>query len=147
MNADQFAESREELEAACAVVLQAKGRDYAGEGGDRFANFKMIAELLNNFHVDVGTPMGTWAVYYMKHVFAILAWIGQRSESEPIKGRFVDARNYLDLGWGMVKEADINKPKAPYIVELPDLSGAPQTCGCGSPRCEGHQGPAGGYQG
>ena len=139
MNADQFAESRKELELACEQVLQAKGRDYAGEGGDRFANFKMIAELLNNFHVDVGTPLGTWAVYYMKHVFAILAWIGQKSESEPIKGRFVDARNYLDLGWGMVKEADINKPKVTYIAELPDLSGAPQTCGCGRKECScGH---------
>ena len=139
MNKQEFEDARLELGIACNQVLEAKGKDYAGEGGDRFANFKLSAELLANFHIDMGTPLGTWAVYYLKHVFAILAWIGQKSESEPIKGRFVDARNYIDLGWGMVKEQDINKPKVPWeeTTKKPSL----RTDGlfdCGVDRCAGH---------
>jgi len=104
MDNREFNQARLKLEDRCCEVLDAKGRDYAGENGDRFANFKLIADILANFDVDVATPLGTWAVYKLKHVFAIMAWIGQATESEPIFERFVDDRNYTDLGWGLAKE-------------------------------------------
>lgn len=105
MKAKQLEELRADLNTTCEEVLLSKGKDYAGEdSGDRLANFKMVAGLLDMFNVDAGTPEGTWAVYFLKHVFAILAYIGQRTESEPVKLRFVDARNYLDLGYALVEE-------------------------------------------
>lgn len=106
MNTNEFFRAREELAAACLTVLEDKGKDYAGnaEENDRLGNFKMIAGILAAFSVDSSTPLGVWSVYFLKHVFAILAYAGQHTESEPILGRFVDARNYLDLGYGLVKE-------------------------------------------
>jgi len=112
---------RTDLNAACEEVLLAKGKDYSGEGEnkDRLANFKVVAELLSMFNVDVGTPEGAWAVYFLKHVFAILGYIGQRTESEPIKMRFVDARNYLDLGYALISEGQI-KPAEESPPATPD---------------------------
>jgi len=108
MNSKQLVTLRDDLNTACEEVLVSKGADYAGEGAekDRLANFKVVAELLGMFNVNVGTPEGAWAVYFLKHVFAILGYIGQRTESEPIKMRFVDARNYLDLGYALVVEGE-----------------------------------------
>lgn len=104
MNLEELNKARGDLIEAAQDVLAKKGIDYAGADGDRLYNFKIVADLLRQFNVDARTPEGTWAVYWLKHCFAILAYIGQHSESEPILQRFVDARNYLDLGWGLIKE-------------------------------------------
>lgn len=113
MNSDEFFKAREELASACLGVLESKGKDYAGDGDDkdRLANFKVVAMLLKMFNVDQSTPEGTWCTYFLKHVFAILAFMGQRTESEPILGRFVDARNYLDLGYALVTEGQYTEPE------------------------------------
>lgn len=126
MNTKDFLASRVRLDQMCDGVLDAKGRDYAGEGGDRFANFKLISEILKNFHVDLEGPFGPWSVYFLKHVFAILAWAGQGTESEPIVGRIVDARNYLDLFHGMVEEK----------LDLPKTTLHEWSTHCG-PECRG----------
>ncbi len=105
MTSEEFLRLRSELDAEAERILADRGPAYAGEGGDRLANFRLIATLLKNFHVDAGTPEGTWAVYFLKHVFSILAYIGQRTEGdEKIKGRVVDARNYLDLFFAMTQD-------------------------------------------
>ena len=108
MNNQEFIAARERLNATCERILIEKGASYAGnrEDTDRLTNFKLVAQLLDTFEVDVGTPLGSWAVYMLKHVFAILAYIGQGSESEPIIGRFADLRNYTDLGYGLVEELE-----------------------------------------
>jgi len=106
MNTNELFKARAELDAECLKVLEAKGKDYAGSSAenDRLGNFKQVASLLAMFGVNPSTPLGVWSIYWLKHVFAILAYIGQHTESEPIIQRFVDARNYLDLGWGLVSE-------------------------------------------
>lgn len=128
MNSEKLEQLRNELNATCEEVLLSKGKDYAGEGEekDRLANFKMVGELLDMFGVDNSTPLGAWAVYYLKHVFAILAYIGQHTESEPIAMRFADARNYLDLGYALVVEqtpstiSSIDPLEPHSYVECPD---------------------------
>ena len=105
MDNQEFYDARSKLDTLCSEILTDRGPAYAGKGGDRFANFKLIADLLNNFNVDSGTQLGTWSVYFLKPVLSILAYIGEGTESEEkIAGRFADARNYLDLGYGMVEE-------------------------------------------
>jgi hypothetical protein len=79
-------------------VLQAKGTDYSSKE-DRLSNFKKLAE-------DLGvSPMVIWSVYFKKHIDAILSFSKNgQVESEPIRERFVDARNYLDLGLALVED-------------------------------------------
>jgi hypothetical protein len=95
-----------------------------------------------------------WSIYFLKHVFSILAYLGQKSESEPIMGRFVDARNYLDLGWGLVKEQAANDSGPDTANSITSISydklvtsgnhepmhaqsSIPNTCVCGVALCAG----------
>lgn len=74
-------------------VLKLKGSDYSdSQGKNRLSNFERLAERLDS------TPERIWAVYFMKHIDAILTYCkdGQVS-SEGIEGRILDARNYLAL--------------------------------------------------
>ena len=86
---------RRQLDERAKEVLDTKGADYAWKG-DKLSNFREIAMLLG-VH-----PMLVWAVYFMKPVIPLLkmAATGQ-VESEPVEERFVDARNYVDLGYGI----------------------------------------------
>lgn len=89
-------------------VAVAKGRDYTKGSSDRLANFK-------NSGADAGiTPLQAWLVFYGKHHAAICSYIktNGQSESEPIFGRFVDALNYLRLGWLLAKENEDAKKEA-----------------------------------
>jgi hypothetical protein len=79
-------------------VLLEKGKDYTMENDDRLHNFKMIAEMIGI------TPFQVWAVYWLKHVFAIANYAKGGHESEPIEGRFGDNENYSYLGRGLAKE-------------------------------------------
>lgn len=99
-----FMQARKELDEFATAVLAAKGQDYAGQKGSRYNNFILLAALLSNFSVPPDSAGGVWAVYFLKHVFAILAWIGQGTSSESLTSRIIDARNYLDLLHGMSRE-------------------------------------------
>lgn len=80
--------SKEEYE-----VWSCKGIDYTIGNADRLYNFKSIAEIIGI------TPEQVWAVYFWKHVCAVLSWAKTgRVESEGIKGRFIDIANYAKLG-------------------------------------------------
>jgi hypothetical protein len=86
------------LMAACDEVVVRKGRDYQKGSPDRLANFREAGD-------EAGiTPLQAWVVFFNKHIAAIKNYIktGGQSESEPIMGRFVDAINYLRLGWLLV---------------------------------------------
>lgn len=87
----------------CAEIRDSKGKDYS-DNDDRFSNFKVIAELLGL------TPLQVWAVYYLKHVIAIMTFVktGELA-SEPIESRFHDTINYDLLGSGLATEAK-NEP-------------------------------------
>jgi hypothetical protein len=84
--------------AACREMLTAKGIDYT-DGNDRLYNFKVVGSMVG------AAPELVWAIYWLKHVFAIAAFCGrERLESEPIEGRITDALNYLYLLRALVEE-------------------------------------------
>lgn len=86
----------------CFKVLGVKGADYTVGSKDRLANFNRGAELLGM------RPEQVLAVYWYKHVTAVLNYIktGGQSESEPIQGRITDNINYMLLFSKMVKEKE-----------------------------------------
>jgi hypothetical protein len=81
-------------------ILRSKGDDYTIDNAeaDRLYNFKEIAELTGLKAEQV------WGIYFLKHIFSILAHIKGEKESEPIIGRIDDAINYLYLYMGLVYE-------------------------------------------
>lgn len=102
MKSEQFLELLETMEKEEKEILLCKGKEYARDDykDDVLSNFKRIAKALE---VD---PIKVWAVYFMKHIDAILNFVntGRTASDETIKGRFADARNYLALGFGLVWE-------------------------------------------
>lgn len=91
MEDNTFRELRKAHTTERFELCDAKAKDYA-QAHDRLWNFKQLAGLLN-----LPTHM-VWAIYFMKHVFAILKYCREgHVDSEPIRGRIYDAQNYLDL--------------------------------------------------
>jgi hypothetical protein len=98
MNIAEFDVVQAELDVDRHEMLDKKGASYAGNN-DRLANFKRIAERLG------ADPIKIWAVYFMKHIDAILQYVKDGTESpEGVYGNFIDAMNYLDLGNAILKE-------------------------------------------
>lgn len=107
MNSKDFMNARAGLNSKCNEILEDRGPAYAGanEQGDRFANFKLIANLFGNFDVNPNDPKAVLMVYLLKHVFSVLAFIGQGTEGdEKIEGRLADIRNYVDLLYALIRE-------------------------------------------
>lgn len=100
-------------------ILKAKGDDYTIDQADkdRLFNFKEIATLVGI------TPQQVWAVYFLKHVFSVLAYIKGKKESEPIEGRKDDCVNYLHLLEGLIKDSGGEKQIDIRIVEEPFRGG------------------------
>lgn len=88
---------RDELLKASSTVLEAKGKDYT-DGQDRLSNFRDVARLAKS------TPFTVWKVYFAKHIFAILNHEPGARSSEPIESRFIDALNYLFLGYAILND-------------------------------------------
>lgn len=98
MKSADFETFRQLFDEDCVRVLLKKGNDYAADD-DRLANFKRLAERLGL------SPIQIWGVCFVKRVDAILEFAKSgKIESEPIRERFVDAHNYLDLGLALVEE-------------------------------------------
>jgi hypothetical protein len=104
-------------------IMTAKGRDYTEylvhtEGGVKGihvtsanANFQGVADLLSSRQgID---KYVTWAVYFVKHIQAILSWVCTRQvKSEPIESRMADAINYVFILWSMlVEDAIVEDPR------------------------------------
>lgn len=88
-------------------VLIDKGKSYAGNG-DTLANFKRNAERLGLSKYQV------WAVYFNKHIDSINNAIQDNpltpeDKSEGLKGRIIDATNYLDILYCLLYEDDLIK--------------------------------------
>lgn len=81
-------------------TLETKGADYTMGSKDRLHNFRTVGSF-----VDLSKEK-VWSVYFYKHIAAIFNYIksGGQSESEPIRGRIVDAIVYLLLFHKMVIE-------------------------------------------
>lgn len=81
------------------AVWSSKGADYTIGNSDRLFNFKWISELVGI------TPAQVWAVFFLKHVAAAIAWAKTgKTESEGIDGRLIDIANYGKLGRLIAKE-------------------------------------------
>jgi len=95
---------RRQLDVAAKAVLDKKGADYAWKG-DKLSNFREIATLLG-VH-----PLLVWAIYFMKPVIPLLKLaVNGQTESEPVEERFVDARNYADLGYAIWRHLGPSAP-------------------------------------
>lgn len=102
MKSEQFLELLENMEKEEREILMCKGKEYARDDyeDDVLSNFKRIAKVLGV------PPIKVWAIFFMKHVDAILNFVntGEVLSQESIKGRIADARNYLALGFGLMYE-------------------------------------------
>ena len=81
----------------CLVVLESKGNDYTKKSAND--NFDIVGEFVGI------SKYGVWATYFYKHLSAIMSFIKNgKLESEPIKGRILDAINYLGILYTMIDE-------------------------------------------
>ena len=92
-------------EERMAVMID-KGNAYAGDG-DSLANFKRNAERLGL------TKYQILSVYFNKHIDSINNAIAQNpakpiDKTEGLKGRIIDAHNYLDLLYCLLVEDENN---------------------------------------
>ena len=98
MNQQDFTEFTRVFNEEADKILVAKGNDYSIDQ-DRLANFKRLAAALS---LD---PFVIYAVYTAKHCEAILTWVRHgKLESESLRSRFIDLRNYAILGAALAKD-------------------------------------------
>ena len=104
MNQKKFQESKKSLDAYAKAIMDAKQPEYTNKSIDVLHNFKSTAESIGI------TPMEVWAVFFNKHIQAILSHAGDphMHQAEPIDSRYSDALNYLFLGFALLVE-DSNK--------------------------------------
>jgi len=100
MNQPDYDAAIAELNQRALDIATAKRPGYTGASTDVLHNFKWVANALGL------TPMQVWAVYFLKHVTAITSYAKDPSipQAEALDGRFCDAKNYLDLGYGIMRE-------------------------------------------
>lgn len=104
MTAKERKESTDSLWAECQSVMGTKEVDYASRE-DTMANFKRNAEHLGL------TKYQVWAVYFGKHIDSINNAVKYHPEnpqtetkSEPLRGRIIDAINYLTILQNLLDE-------------------------------------------
>ena len=95
MTVEKRLEIVNELNNEGLEILTAKGNAYAGKG-DSLANFKRNAERLGLSKYQI------WGVYFNKHIDSINNAIADNpispvDKTEGLKGRVIDAKNYLDI--------------------------------------------------
>ena len=102
MNSKEFKKSTQQLKKLADGIMNAKQPEYTNNNTDILYNFKSTAESIGI------EPMEVWAVFFHKHVQAILshAHNPEMHEAEPIESRYADATNYLNLGYALMKERD-----------------------------------------
>lgn len=103
MTSSDLASFYEEVFEAVRDVRARAQDEYARYDARPFANFERIGERLKLPREKV------WAIYFEKHLDGIHAYLdGHRSQREDVRGRLLDAINYLMLLWGMVEENERN---------------------------------------
>lgn len=94
MNLREYDILKEVLRNHADEVETSKRPAYTLGSADVLANFKRVGEA-----ADV-PPSKVALIYFLKHIDSITAYVKDReaiSQSEPMMGRFADARNYLNL--------------------------------------------------
>ena len=104
MNQKEFQETRQYILDKAQDIMDAKQPEYTNKSIDVLKNFKSTAKSIGI------QPMEVWAVFFNKHIQAILSHSGDPNmhQAEPIDSRYADALNYLFLGFAMLVE-DSNK--------------------------------------
>jgi len=107
MNQQEFQETRNYLLDKCQEIMEAKQPEYTQKNIDILNNFKSTAESIGI------EPMEVWAVFFNKHIQAILTHAGDpyMPQAEPIESRYADAINYLLLGFSLIQD----RPKKDII--------------------------------
>lgn len=115
MTFKEFEKFQEDILQEVIDMGQTKGKEYAYEGKDRFQNF-------NEDAADNDLPRLICAmIHFSKHLRAIKGFIRNRRtfSDEPIRGRLVDAINYLTLIAGMIWEDNLFSPNLPMQDDYP----------------------------
>ena len=104
MNKKEFQSTKKYILDKAQDIMDAKQPEYTNKNIDVLHNFKSTAESIGI------QPMEVWAVFFNKHIQAILCHAGDSNmhQAEPIDSRYADALNYLFLGFAMLIE-DSNK--------------------------------------
>lgn len=111
MTKEEFESFYRVFAAAAKEVLFGKMEDYA-DAGDQLRNFKDCGSLLGV------SPLMIHAVYFYKHVAAVLAYARTGVEGmEAIKDRYLDVANYAVLGAALAEStaglgADVSQAEA-----------------------------------
>tara|TARA_Y100001937_G_scaffold10196_1_gene12493 strand:- start:817 stop:1125 length:309 start_codon:yes stop_codon:yes gene_type:complete len=102
MTQKEFIETKRYILKKAEDIMNAKQPEYTNKSIDVLNNFKSTAESIGI------TPMEVWAVFFNKHIQAILSHAGDPNlkQAEPIESRFADAINYLTLGFALLKEKE-----------------------------------------
>lgn len=100
MNKIDFTIQSQKLLDEAEEIMKYKQPEYTNDNEDVLHNFKSTAQSLGL------KPAEVWAVFFHKHVQAILshAHNPDMHEAEPIESRYADALNYLFLGYSLLKE-------------------------------------------
>lgn len=122
MTTEEANKLTDELFLECKRILKEKGADYAGDN-DVHDNFIRNAARLGL------TKYQVWALYFNKHVDAINNSIKRNPifpqvESEPLRGRVVDAINYLIRFESMLFE---DESVESYHYQAPELKDEGET--------------------
>jgi len=104
MTQKEFQETRNYILEKAQDIMDAKQPEYTNKSIDVLNNFKSTAKSIGI------QPMEVWAVFFNKHIQAILSHSGDPNmhQAEPIDSRYADALNYFFLGFAMLVE-DANK--------------------------------------
>lgn len=128
MTNEERTKCRIALRELCDRTEATKNADYSTPE-DTLSNFKEMASFTGT------TKYQAWLVYFGKHLHAIINSIRKspefpQVESEPIKGRIVDAIVYLQILDALIEEDKANKPKVirakkPVVAAAPPPEEAP----------------------
>lgn len=94
MKIEEYDRIQSHVRSVARVVEEDKRPAYTMGSDDVLANFKRVGKAAGI------APSQVALVYCLKHIDSISAYIKNRdaiSQSEPMIGRFCDAKNYLDL--------------------------------------------------
>lgn len=105
MNQKEFQETKKYILEKAQDIMDAKQPEYTNKSIDVLNNFKQTAKSIGI------QPMEVWAVFFNKHIQAILTHSGNPNmkQAEPIDSRYADALNYLFLGFSLL--IDVNDKK------------------------------------
>lgn len=106
MKTEDFFTFMGEVNDEATQIMRAASVEYAADE-DKFFNFRLVADILGQHPRLEDIPQDELthivaSVYFLKHVFSIVRNVSTR---EDMRGRYIDARNYLDLMHGIWDES------------------------------------------